>query len=324
MSQKYTNGAFVFYRAGSACQPMLPDEIERLAQQYSLPTSIIPQYAGDRQQVSRAINKTKAGLAKQGFTLTALVTRDHEVRYRINALHKENEQGDMPYEALVTWTDEHGNGQCIEGTHQIACDVNNAFQAIRGRICPGDWTDALAYYLVSECQGFAFREDGRVYWIPEAHLPRLVPLMAFLAQVGISLVVCEVEAEVRTVVQQAAQESLADKLQTLQEDVAAFDGTQKPSNYKRRIAEIVTLRKRATVYAEALQVGVDQAQAILTQLEDQVQTLLDVRENTVVHRNGHVSAVGTPGSTSVDTLASAFGGMPSPAAAWAAQPSVSW
>ena len=31
MSQKYTNGAFVFYRVGAQCQPMTPHEIERLA-----------------------------------------------------------------------------------------------------------------------------------------------------------------------------------------------------------------------------------------------------------------------------------------------------
>ena len=305
---------------------MLPGEIERLVAQHSLPSSIVPQYAGDRQQVSRAIIAVSSKRSKQGWLLRPIKQGRHDVLYGIirETKHTESEYLDHIQEERIRWSDEGGNGQYVEGKHQIACEVNTAYQALRGRICPGDWTDTLANYLVAECQGFAFREDGRVYWCPESALPSLTPLSAFLEQVGISLAVCEVEAEARTVVQQAAQESLADKLQMLQDDVAAFDGKQKPSNYKRRIEEIVNLRKRATVYHEALQVGVDQAQAILTQLEDQVQTLLDVRENTVVHRSGAVSAIGTPGSTSVDTLASAFGGMPSPAAAWAAQPSFSW
>ena len=327
MSQKYSNGAFVFYRTGAQCQPMLPSEIERLAVQHHLPASIVPQYAGDRQQVSRAISATASKASKSGWQLTSIKTGRHEVVYGISLIERDQalERVDFTFDARLRWEDEGGNGQYIEGTHQIACEANNAYQAIRGRICPGDWTEALTAYLVDECQAFAFREDGRVYWCPQSGMAHLAPLSAFLAQVGITLVVCEVETETRTVVQQAAQESIADKLQALQDDVAAFDGKQKPSNYKRRIEEIVQLRKRATVYAEVLQVGVDQAQAILTQLEAQVSAMLDIRENTVVHRNGVVSATGTPGSHSIDTLAGAFGGTtPSPAAAWAAQPAFSW
>ena len=40
MSQKYHNGAFVFYRVSAQCGPMTPAEIERLAAQHSLPSSI--------------------------------------------------------------------------------------------------------------------------------------------------------------------------------------------------------------------------------------------------------------------------------------------
>ena len=332
----YKDGAFVFHRASSACIPMLPSEIERLAAQHNLPASIVPQYAGDRAQVSRAISATTSRAQKQGWQLTSIKTGRHEVVYGISLIERDQtlERVDFTFDARLRWSDEAGNGQYVEGTHQIACDVDTAYQAIRGRICPGDWTDALTTYLVGECAAFAFREDGRVYWCPSTTMHTLAALGAFLEQVGISLVVCEVESETRTVVQQAAQESLADRLQQLQDEVSNFDGKQKPSNYKRRIEEIVGLRKRATVYAEALQVGVDQAQAILAQLEAQVQTLLDVRENTVVHRSGAVSAVGTPGSVPVDTMAQSFAAVPGIRASseayaardavWAAQPAFSW
>ena len=336
MSQKYSNGAFVFYRAGAQCRPMLPSEIERLATQHHLPASLVPQYAGDRQQVSRAISATTSKAQKSGWQLTSIKTGRHEVVYGISLIERDQalERVDFTFDARLRWEDEGGNGQYIKGAHQIAQDVDAAFQAIRGRICPGDWTDALTTYLVSECQAFAFREDGRVYWCPASHMGQLVPLSAFLSQVGISLVVCEVETKTRALLRQAAQESLADKLQALQDEVAAFDGKQKPSNYKKRIEEIVALRKRATVYHEALQVGVDQAQAILVQLEAQVQELLDIRENTIVHRSGAVSAVGTPGSVPVDTMAQSFAAVPGIRASseayaardavWAAQPSFSW
>ena len=84
------------------------------------------------------------------------------------------------------------------------------------------------------------------------------------------------------------------------------------------------LRGRAMAYRDALGIGVEQAQSILDTLEAQVQAFLDIRENTVVHRSGAVSAVGTPGSQPVDTLAGVFGGIPSAAAVWTAQPAYSW
>ena len=314
MSQKYHNGAFVFYRVGAQCQPMTPAEIERLAAQHSLPSSIVPQYAGDRAQVSRAISQVKSGLARKGYALTALTTKDHEVRYRINRTERDQIHGDMPYESTFRWTDEHGNGAYIERTHHVAAEVDIAYQAIRGRICPGDWTAALTGYLVHECYAQPMREDGRIYYVPAKAVYTLAPLAAFLASVGISLVCCEIEPESIQVVQQAAQEGLAEQLQALQDAVTAFDGKQKPSNYRARIEEIVQLRGRAMTYRDALGIGVEQAQRILDQLEAQVQALLDLRETTVVHRNGHVSAVGVLGNQDSDTAATTCA--PQPALSW--------
>ena len=307
---KFAHGIFCFYRVSAQCQPMTPAEIERLAAQHNLPASIVPQYAGDRQQISRAIGAVSSKASKGGWQLTSIKTGRHEVVYGISAVEKDQaqERVDFTFDDRLRWSDEGGNGQHIEGMHAVAKEVETAYQGIRGRICPGDWTEALTTHLVGTCQAFPFREDGRVYWCPASHMAGLSTLGAFLRQVGIDLVVCEVETETREVIQQAAQESLADNLQMLQDDVAQFDGRQKPSNYRRRIEEIVQLRKRATVYHEALQVGVDQAQTILTKLEEQVKELLDCRESTVVHRNGYTSARGEPGDQAIDTMSDIFAG----------------
>jgi len=289
---------------------MDPHSIGVLAARHHLPESIVPQYAGDRAQVSRAITQAKSGLARQGYALTALMTKDHDVRYRINLIARENEHADMPYEAQLSWSDEHGNGQTTKGTHQVVQAVDAMYQSIRGKICPADWTATLTAYLLGECYAQPMREDGRIYYLPPQSLPKLAPLTAFLAAVGISLVVCEIEAEAVPVVQQAASEGLAEQLQALQDEVAAFNGKQKPSNYRARIEEITTLRGRALAYRDALGIGVEQAESILDTLESQVQALLDIRESTVVHRSGRVSAVGTPGSGSVDTMAQSFDAVP--------------
>ena len=322
MSTKYHNGAFTFFRTTSACQPMLPSEIEHLAQQHSLPASLIPQYAGDRAIVSRAITQTASKVSRQGWLLRPISQTKHKVVYGIvqEARDEERERLDHTHEATVTWTDEYNKGHSIITDHigilgqeapTIGQAVETAYQSLRGRIGPADWTATISAHLTQTYYAQQMREDGRVWWLPPSGIPQARQLQGFLQAVGISLVLCEVEAEAVSVVQQAAQESLADQLQALQDEVAAFDGKQKPSNYRNRMAEIVELRKRAVVYHETLSVGVEQAQAILDELERQVREFLDVRENTVIHRKGTVSAVGTPGSGQVDTFAAAFGGMPS-------------
>jgi hypothetical protein len=116
-------------------------------------------------------------------------------------------------------------------------------------------------------------------------LPKLQALHDFLQEIGISLILCEVESESRVVVQQAAQEGLASQLQTLQEEADAFDSTQKPSTYRSRIETYQALRKRATLYRDTLGIGVEQACAVLTVLEQKVQGMLGTREATVIHRN---------------------------------------
>ena len=309
---KYQNGAFVFYRVGSGCRPMMPQEITALAAQHGISARIVPAYGGDRAQVARAISATSSGLSRQGWLLTSIKTSQHEVVYGISAVTKDQarERVDHTFTDRVRWSDEGGNGAYIEGQHAIAQQVDAAYQAIRGRICPGDWTASLTEYLLSECHAQAMRDDGRIYYVPSASLTHLAPLGQFLQAVGISLVVCEIEAEAVAVVQQAASEGLAEELERLQAAVASFDGEQKPSNYKARIEEMTQLRARAGAYQAALGIATEQVTAVLDALESQVQRLLDVRENTVVHRSGRRSDRGTVGSPPADALAQSFDAVP--------------
>jgi hypothetical protein len=133
-----------------------------------------------------------------------------------------------------------------------------------------------------------------VYWVPPQRLAEVRQFGAFLAEVGIDLVLCEIEAENRTVVTAVAQESLADQLQALEAEVAAFDGTQKPSTYAHRLDLFARLKNRAILYRDALGVGVEQAQGVLTTLEQKVTAMLELRSNLVVHRDGTTSHVEEP------------------------------
>lgn len=298
----YTDGAFCFYRA-TAKSAHDPQTIATLALQHGVPASIIPPYAGDRQQVSRAITATASKGSRQGWLLRPIKQSRTEVCYGIVREEKDQHAERLRHtqESTAEWTAEHGNGAHVTGSHPLAQQIDAEYQAIRGKILPGDWTSTLTDYLTTDCQATAMREDGRVYWIPPQCVAQAHVLRDFLAEVGIALVLCEIEAQARATVVQAVQESLAEQLQALEDQAAAFSGDEKPSNYKRRLEEYASLRKRATTYRDSLGIGIEQAQRVLDRLEEEVGMMLDIRQHTVIHRDGGSSPV-APAMASVATL----------------------
>ena len=294
-TQKFTNGSFVFYRTSSACQPMTPHQIEALVQKHSLPSTMVPEYAGDRAIVARSIAHVQPKAGREHWLLRPIRQTGTEIVYGIVYEQKDTltETLAHSFDSTLRWTSDNGNGIHVTGDHYVAQSVDNQYQQWRGLIMAQDWALSITNYLTQTCQGQAMREDGRVYWIPPQTLHYVQVLSAFLSDVGISLVVCEVESESKTVVQQAASEGLADQLSALEQEVDAFDGKQKPSTYKSRIVEYESLRKRALTYRDALGIGVDHAQAMLDTLEQKVQDFLTLRETTIIHRDGTEGKRGT-------------------------------
>jgi hypothetical protein len=296
---RFTDGAFCFYRVSGTCKPMTPTEIEQLARQHGIRESIYPTYAGDRQTVSRALSQVSAHLGRQGWMLDAIKTAKHEVVYAIVEKQKDQAREHIDYSqcSKLRWSDEHGNGAHVDGSHEIAQRVDTAYQELRGKIVAGDWTESLVEYLRTDCYAQSMLTSGYVYWIAPQYLDVVKQLQPFLEHVGISLVLCEVETESKNVVEQAAQEGLADQLAALQTEIDAFSGEEKPTTFRLRIERLQALRKRATVYHSTLGIAVEQAQAMIDQLEHKAQTMLDIREDMVVHRDGsseHTSPLPTP------------------------------
>lgn len=284
----YQNGAFLFYRVSSTCQPMMPSAIEALARQHGIRESIVPAYAGDRQTVARALSQISSQVSRSGWMLRPIKQSKSEVVYGIvkEEKNQSSERLNYDHEALVSWSNEGGNGDYIKGGHEIAIKVDEAYRTLRYHVVAADWTESLTTYLVGDCVAQAIRDDGRVYWVAPAHLASVRQLQPFLEAVGISLVLCEVEAASKSVVQAAAQEGLAEQLATLQAEIDQFDGQQKPSTYRLRVEALQALRKRATVYAGTLGIATDHVQASIDQLESIAQRMLSIRETTVIHKDG--------------------------------------
>lgn len=282
---KFMNGAFVFTRT-KGLEPRNPEKLQPIAVQQGIDPKVIPEYVGDRTTLSRAIMATSKGLAKEGFLLRPIKRTSSEVVYGIVKEEKDEEtrRVDHEFEATVSWTVEP-DPSTIVGDHVVAQRVNSAFQQLRGKIVADDWSSSITTYLEGH-DAARVRGDGRVYWVPPQRLKEIKQLGMFLQDVGIDLLLCEIEPEVKTVVQDVAQVSIEEELDRLQAEAEGFDGKQKPSTYARRLEEYQRLRQRAVLYRDALGVGSDRAQKVLDGLEQRVSSMLTLRKQTVVHRDG--------------------------------------
>jgi len=292
-NNRFTTGAFVFTRARGLA-PRDPETLHPLAAQHKLPESIIPTYAGDRAAIGRAIAQTSSGLHREGFLLRPIRRTSSEVIYGI-VREQKDESGrtlDHQQEGTVSWAAEP-DASLVQATYPIARRVADAYQDLRGKVVAEDWSSTITSFL-EQHDSARIRGDGRVYWVPPQHVDAIKQLGAFLAEVGIDLILCELEPEVRNMVEQVASESIEDQLEHLQAEVTAFDGTQKPSTYQRRLDEYQRLRQRATLYKDALGVGVERAAMVLDELEVKVQSLLAIRRQTVIHRDGSTSSPSSP------------------------------
>jgi len=285
---KFTTGAFVFTRA-RGLQPRDPVDLHPLATQHGLPGDIIPAYAGDRAAIGRAIAQTSSGLHREGFLLRPIRRTSSEVIYGI-VREQKDESGrtlDHQQEGTVSWAAEPDTS-LVQATHPIAHRVADIYAHLRGKIVAEDWSSTITSFL-EQHDAARIRGDGRVYWVPPQRVDAVKQLGAFLAEVGIDLILCELEPEVCGVVEQVASESIEDQLERLQAEVTAFDGTQKPSTYQRRLDEYQRLRQRATLYKDALVVGMERAGMVLDELEHKVQAMLDIRRQSTIHKDGTIS-----------------------------------
>jgi len=130
-----------------------------------------------------------------------------------------------------------------------------------------------------------------VYWVPPQRVDAVRKFGGLLADVGIDLVICEIEAEAETIVHHVASASLDDQIAQLEDEVQQFDVKTKPSTLSRRLDLFTQLKQRALLYRDALGVGVDRAQSALVDLEQKVGAMLELRQNTVVHRDGTTSPI---------------------------------
>lgn len=291
-TNKYSDGAFVVWNARLKSEALDPEDVRSMALAAGLPESIVPEYAGDRQIVSRVLNGHSAKLKKLGYVLSPLKRTKSHVLMSIHETSRDIEarETELPQTATLEWTPETGGIISPEG-HDVAVYLDGKYQELLGKITGTDWSSTLTDYLVVECYAQAWRDDGRVYWIPPIALNKVRELQDWLGALGVSLAIAEIDGAVRDSVVEVVETSLVDQLDELQNEVDNFNGLQKPSMYVDRIEQYHDLRKRVIVHTETLGIAKATAGAMLDKLEamsDQVEEHLEYRQTIRVKRDGTV------------------------------------
>jgi len=301
-------GAFCFTRT-RGLQPRDPSDLESLAKAHGF-EDLVPTYAGDRAAVGRAIQITSSGLWREGYLLRPLRRNGSDVTYAIVKERRSGEEHlDHDQESVLRWTAEPDPG-VIVGDHPIAHRVRDNYYGLRGKIVSEDWSAAIAAHL-DKLDAAPVRSDGRVYWVPPQRVDEVRRLGDFLQAVGIDLILAEMEPETKTVVQEVVKDSLVDQIEKLEAEVAGFSGREKPSVFIRRIEQYQRLRERAILYRDSLGLGVERTETVLTELEAKVTAMLDIRTNSVVHRDGSVDGALAGGPLNPEVEAAANGGQAS-------------
>lgn len=195
----FRDGAFVVWNTRLHSPAMDPQDVRDMALAAGLPEEIVPDYAGDRAIISRVIDGNASKYKRKGWVLSALKRSGTKVLLTIHAANKDIEarETDLPQVGTLEWTAEpkedqttsHYNG--IVSGHEVGRELDVTYQTLKGKITGTDWTSTLVSYLSNECYAQAWREDGRVYWVPPIGLSKVKELQSWLKSVGVSLAIAE-------------------------------------------------------------------------------------------------------------------------------------
>jgi len=304
--EKFQNGSMTNYRVRDTFIPRTPERIQEIAESHGMPASVCPAYAGDRAMVGRAITANIGRAKTMGWLVAAHTNTKTKVVYTIAAIAKDEtrERIDYLHETTLKWEGEVDPTR-IEGSHEVARLMNEAYQGLRGLVQAGDFTQHIIDYIKGECRGVAIGGQGGTYWVPPQGTATLQGLRAYLDEIGIGLFIGEIEAESHGDVREVAQGGVSEQIDALKarvfgvEDdqgvrVGGFDGGQTPSVYRRTLTELRELRATAMAYDAAIGISLGEVRGVLQAIEAQTRALLTVRLDTVIHRDGTRETVARP------------------------------
>ena len=130
------------------------------------------------------------------------------------------------------------------------------------------------------CAAVTLRDHGGVYWVPSLYAETVRRLQGAIEKIGSSrvhLLPVHESADATRTLGAAAKAALEDELAQLRSEVQSFlaQPPERVSTLVRRLDLFETLKGRANLYRDILQVHVDDLEKTLAELADSVETLLN-------------------------------------------------
>jgi hypothetical protein len=303
MTEKFANGSLCTYRIRDNFVPMTPSQIADIATRHGMPESLVPAYAGDRAMAGRAIQSQLGAARRAGWLVQQYAASKGRLEYTIARIEKDESEvrTDFTHTSSLAWDAEVNGGRHIEGHHSVAQMMDDKYQELRGLVLAGDWTAHIIDYIKGPCRGVPFLESGGMYWVPPQGTRELEHLRAMLSDVGIGLVIGEIDAESHGDIVEVAQKGLGEQLADLQAEVdgiddapPTLDGSQPASTYRTRLERLKDLRATALAYDAALGINMGAVKDTLSHIEQKVRGLLTVRLSTTIHKDGTRETLARP------------------------------
>jgi hypothetical protein len=162
--------------------------------------------------------------------------------------------------------------------HDLVHAVFAAYDRLLFTHTPDDIRRALVKVLGS-CAAITLRDHGGVYWVPAPYAETLRRLQSAVSNIGrsrLDLVPIHATPEGTRALGDAARASITDDLSALRAEIDGFMKLppDRPSTLMRRLQTFEELRAKARLYHSVLQVQVSDLEATLTELTQNVETLL--------------------------------------------------
>jgi hypothetical protein len=163
--------------------------------------------------------------------------------------------------------------------HDLAAVIAARFSELRTSHSPDDVRRAMMKAL-DGCAAVTLRDHGGVYWVPSLYAETVRRLQGAIEKIGSSrvhLLPVHESADATRTLGAAAKAALEDELAQLRSEVQSFlaQPPERVSTLVRRLDLFETLKGRANLYRDILQVHVDDLEKTLAELADSVETLLN-------------------------------------------------
>ena len=251
--------------------------LEQLWLSAGLPAELLPEIPSSEKSFKLAVRECSTGQAERIIRLGK--EDEHELVFAVLRETRDG-QGNVStqQEAKVILDRVADSVSTDQPGHQLAEAILAAFIKLR-HTHPADDIRRAMLKVLDSCAAVTLREHGGVYWVPAAHAETVRKLQLAVERIGNSrmyLLPVHKSEEATKTLGDVAKSSVEAELEALKQEIQGF--VQSPparmSTLVHRLDAFETLRAKASLYKQVLEVQVTDLDETLSELATSVEKLL--------------------------------------------------